>query len=386
MDRYLLRLTTWPLLACLGLTVVSLLLERALRLVDVLSHTNGLGRVFELTTSLIPHFLGLALPVAFFVALFIVIARLDDGSEIAALLAGGVSLTRIAAPLIALAVFLMAFSLVVFGYVQPYSRYMYRAVFHAAVTAGWNGRLPAGDLISKGDEIMTADSSDIEGNELRRIFIRRPTAGGEQVITAASAQLARTPDGKSVTFMLHKGAEVQQNRNGTFSTLAFDSLVMQTDLAGAETLMRARGGDQRELTLSELVRDAAAPRSLIPRGTLLAELYARVARSIVLPFLPLMAFPLGLAAKRGRRTAGLLLAGLLLLAFQYGLQFGQGLAVAGRVSPELAVGLPFGLFTGFCVWLFAGSRRRPGETPVGRFVEALGDGIERMAPRRRGAG
>ena len=117
---------------------------------------------------------------------------------------------------------------------------------------------------------------------------------------------------------------------------------------------------------------------VIPRETLLAELYGRLARSVVLPFLPLIALPLGLAAKRRRRTAGLLLAGALLLGFQHGLQFGQGLAETGRVLPEIGVGTPFFLFTGFSLWMFAGSRRRPGETPIGRFVQGLGDSIEHL--------
>jgi lipopolysaccharide export system permease protein len=379
-DRYVLRMTGWPMLACLGVTVISLVLERMLRLLDMLSQSSSrFGSVVELTTNLLPHYIGLALPVAFFVALFIVITRLDDGSEVEAFLASGVPLTRLAAPYVALGMVLMTLSLIVFGYLQPYSRYAYRAVLHAAVNAGWDGRLHGGAFVTDGDSIMTADSASLEGRRLQRVFIRRSTpGGGEEVITAETAQLATHPDGKQVTLLLQKGMRTAESKSGTFDTLRFDSFVMQTSLAGATALMRARGGDERELTLGELAARAFGPDPVIPRGTLLAELYARLARSMVLPVLPLIALPLGLAAKRKRRTAGLLLAGALLLAFQHGLQFGQGLAEAGRVSPEVGVGAPFLLFTGFCVWMFAGSRQRPGETPIGRFVDDMGDVIERV--------
>jgi lipopolysaccharide export system permease protein len=379
-DRYVLRMTAWPMLACLGVTVISLVLERMLRLLDLLSQSSArFGPVVELTTNLLPHYIGLALPVAFFVALFIVITRLDDGSEVEAFLASGVPLTRLAAPYVALGLVLMTLSLIVFGYLQPYSRYAYRAVLHAAVNAGWDGRLHGGAFVTDGDSVMTADSASLEGRRLQRIFIRRTLpGGGEEVITARTAQLATHPDGKQVTLLLQNGVRTSESKSGGFDTLKFDTFVMQTPLAGAIALMRSRGGDQRELTLGELAVRAAQPDPVMPRGTLLAELYARLARSAVLPFLPLIALPLGLAAKRKRRTAGLLLAGALLLAFQHGLQFGQGLAEAGRVSPELGVGAPFLLFTGFCVWMFAGSRRRPGETPIGRFVGGVGDLIERV--------
>jgi lipopolysaccharide export system permease protein len=122
------------------------------------------------------------------------------------------------------------------------------------------------------------------------------------------------------------------------------------------------------LTLPELARRAKANDGFLPKPTLLAELYGRLARAAFLPFLPLIAFPLGLAAKRGRRAPGLVLAGLLLLAFQHSLQLGQSLAEAGRIPAFVGIWLPFSLFTGFGVWMFMGSRHRPGETPITHLV------------------
>jgi lipopolysaccharide export system permease protein len=388
-DRYVLRMTAWPMLACLGVTIVSLLLERTLRLLDMLSQSSSrFGSVAQLTANLLPHYLGLALPVAFFVALFIVITQLDDGCEIEAFLASGIPLTRMAAPYVALGLVLMSISLTVFGYAQPYSRYAYRAVLYSAINAGWNGRLDAGAFVNDGDSVLTADSANLAGRQLQRVFIRRATTGGgEEVITAKTAQLSPDKDGKNVTLTLHDGTRISQAKDSTFDTLRFDTFVMQSSLEGATSLLRARGGDERELTLGELARQAAVPVPVIPRATLLAELYARLAHSLILPLLPLIALPLGLAAKRKRRTAGLLFAGALFLAFQHGVQFGQGLAAAGKVSPEIGVGVPFFLFAGFAVWMFAGSRKRPGETPIGRFVGHVGDVIDRirkrLKPRRR---
>ncbi len=390
-DRYVLRMMIKPMLGCLMVAVVSLLLERALRLLDALSQSaTRFGSVVELVGNLLPHYLGLALPVAFFVALFIVVTRLDDGSEVEALLAGGVSLTRIAAPLAAMGAVLMVISLIVFGYLQPYSRYAYRAVLHAAVNAGWDGRLYGGSFVSNGDTILTTDSASPDGRELQRIFILRTTEDGrEEVITARAAQLSTQAVGREVTLVLQNGVRIGESKTGSFDTLSFDTFVMQAD-TGAINPFGVRGGDERELTLSELANRAwSSTPTVIPRGTLRAELYARLARSGILPFLPLIALPLGLAAKRQRRTAGLLLAGALLLGFQHSLQFGQSLAASGRILPEIGVGLPFFLFAGFCAWIFAASRQRPGDTPVGRFVQSVGDALEEMyaflQPSRRAA-
>ena len=108
-DRYLLRLAFWPMLGAMGVTLIALLLERILRLLDMLSASSDrFGFVAQLAVNLVPHYLGLTLPAAFFLALVVVVNRMNQSSEIDALLAAGVSLTRLAAPYLCLAAALTA--------------------------------------------------------------------------------------------------------------------------------------------------------------------------------------------------------------------------------------------------------------------------------------
>ena len=138
-DRYLLRLAFWPMVGATGVTLIALLLERTLRLLDMLAASSDrFGFVAQLAVNLVPHYVGLTLPAAFFLALVVVVNRMNQSSEVDALLAAGVSLTRLAAPYLCLAAALTAVSLLVFGFLQPYSRYAYRAVLHTAQNAGWN--------------------------------------------------------------------------------------------------------------------------------------------------------------------------------------------------------------------------------------------------------
>jgi len=385
-DAYLLRMLVWPIVGCLGVTVIALLLERVLRLLDVLSQSSArFGYVTALAANLVPHYLGLALPVAFFVALFIVITKLSDGSEIDALLASGQSLTRVAAPFVYVGLFLMVFSLIVFGYMQPYSRYAYRAVMNEAINAGWNGKLNGGSFIDEPKLLMTADGANASGQQLTRVFIRRLDVNGhEEVITAATADLRADPEAKNVVMLLRKGQRIGVDARGQYRTLIFDQLTTNIPLAGAATLLRNRGGDERELTLGELAHQANLPNPVVPRPTLLAELYGRLARAAFLPFLPLLAFPLGLAAKRGNRTPGLIIAGVLLLAFQHSLQLGQSLAESGKAMPLAAIGAPWLIFVSLSLWMFIGSRKRPGQTPVTELIRRFGVGIKRFRRMFRG--
>ncbi len=383
-DRYALKLMLWPLVGAILVTLTGLLLERVLRLLDVLSSSsNRFGFLTELTANLVPHYLGLTLPAAFFIALFVVVSRLNQDSEVDALLASGVSFSRIVVPFVGLGLLLMFISLALFGYLQPYSRYAYRAALHAAENAGWSGTVQGGMIVAPSDKLtMTTNMADAAGRRLSGVFIRQiDDAGREQVITAALGQLRTNADGESATLVLEKGLQLGTDARGDPQVLSFDTFSMRVPLAGAARLLRARGGDERELTLNELVGESRRPDSLIPRQTLIAEFLARVSRAISLPLLPLLALPLGLATKRRGSAPGIIVAGLLLLTFNQLLQFGQGLAANGKASAVLSVGGPFVAFTAICALTFVTSRKRPGETPVGLLVEHIADFLSRARKR-----
>lgn len=386
-DRYLLRVAFWPMVGAMGVTLVALLLERILRLLDMLAASNDrFGFVAQLAVNLVPHYVGLTLPAAFFLALMVVVNRMNQASEVDALLAAGFSLTRLAAPYLLLAGALAAVSLAVFGYLQPYSRYAYRAVLHSARNAGWNGLVPAETiLIPSRDLTVTTDEADPAGQRLNRIFIRRITEKGrEEITTAGMAEIQRTADGKSVKLLLQNGQQLRFNAQGRPEVLSFKDFTMQLPISGPARLLRSRGGDERELTLSELARQAGSGRSSISEGALKGELYGRLAKAFVLPLLTLLGVPLGLAAKRSGRAPGIIVGGVLLLAFFHSVQLGQGLAATGRMLPELAVGAPFVLMAAIAFTVFFTSMKRPGETPVGRAMEHIGAFIARFKLKRRG--
>jgi lipopolysaccharide export system permease protein len=233
---------------------------------------------------------------------------------------------------------------------------------------------------------MTTDEADAAGQQLSRIFIRRMTdKGREEITTAQMAEVRRTNDGQNVRLELRNGQQLRFNDQGRPEILSFKTFTMQLPMTGPAKLLRARGGDERELTLFELWTQAHSGHSTIPKETLKAELYGRLARALSLPLLPLLAVPLGLAAKRSGRAPGAIVGGLLLLAFHHMVQLGQGLAEKGRVLPELAVGGPFLIFAVIAFTVFITSRKRPGETPIGQLMEHLGAALARMRMKKKAA-
>jgi len=372
LDAYILKMLAGPAAAVLGVTLVAFLLEQTLRLIDELS-ANGarLGYLFGLITNLVPYQLGLALPASFFVAMFIVIARLDEESEIDALLAGGVSFNRLLAPLLFMGIVLGGVSLLLLGYLQPYSRFGYRAVLSAATEAGWTARLDPQVFLHAGpDFTISADEVDATGRSLKGVFIRRAGKTGETVVTANGGTLGLRSDGKTTDLRLNGGLILTDSQNGGSRLLRFGDFTDHEVLSAGASLA-PRGGDVQELTFPELIDEAGRPDAIIPRRELQAELYARLARSLAIPLLPLLALPLALAAKRGKRAPGMIVGAVILVAFHHGVTLCKSFASSGKVDPLLSIGGLFLAMTGFGIWLFSASRRRPGETPLSGFLSRL---------------
>ncbi len=100
LDWYTLRSLLGPLLLCaVRAAAGACCWSGLLRLFDMAASTGASSLlVLQMAASLVPHYLGMAVPVAFFAAIFMAVARTGDDNELDAMLATGRSITRMAAP------------------------------------------------------------------------------------------------------------------------------------------------------------------------------------------------------------------------------------------------------------------------------------------------
>jgi len=377
LDRYLLRRAVTPMFAVLISTMVAFLMERLMRSFQLLSHTTeGFKFLTELLINLVPHYVGLTLPGGFFIGLFVVVNGLNKSSEIDAILASGIALGRFAAPFVGLGVVLMLFSVALFGFIQPYSRYAYHAVLHAAANAGWNGDIRPKALLSAGPDVfLTADDTDASGRHLQRVFIRKlDLEGREDVLTAGSADVFKTPGGREVTLVLSGGRQVITTREGHVYVMDFASFKFDLPLAQSAKLLRMRGDEASELTLVELAQQGfGAPEPALPRQVLLAELFSRLCRALMLPLLPLLAVPFGLSAKRAGSGPTMVIGGLMLFGFETAMILGQAMVTSTPLPAAATIGGPAALFATACVATWIASRKRPGQNPVSWLSERVAE-------------
>jgi lipopolysaccharide export system permease protein len=387
LDLYTLRLFAAPLLFALATLLLAQMLERLLRLFDLAASTGAdLGAVLRMAANLVPHYLGLALPTAFTAAIFMAVARLGDNSELDVMLGTGRSIVRVAMPYFAIALLLSAFNLYLFGHLQPISRYGYHVAVHDALQAGWDARVEGNRFVNAGGGyLLSARTVEPDGRTLGGVFVHRRVGQGEEITTARHGRLQPSADGSRLLLELEDGVILRENDDASVSRLRFESGRINADFTPTPPAFRARGDSVRELTVPELWRGlhGELPGNDLPRRKLAGEFHGRLARALLLPLLVLMALPLGMASKRGRRAPGVVFACLALLTLNHALQFGESLAESGRASAPIAVWLPVAIFALFAAWLFCGSLAWPGDNPVSRAVSFIEAGFEGFGRRRR---
>jgi lipopolysaccharide export system permease protein len=385
LDRYILAKTIAPLSACVAIALVALLLERMVRLMDLVVNKGGpFFIILKMLANLIPHYLGIAIPAAFFVGTLLAISRLSGDSELDAIHSMGVGLRRMLMPLMGLAVVLAICSAIIVGLLQPYTRYAYRALVFTVQNTAWDSSLERATFFTGlGDMAVMVDNISDAGHKLYGIFLYQTKSDGSiNVMAAEEGQLYRSRITQfRLILNLTNGTSIQSDQNGQHATVVtFGESSIPLDLADGPVVFRQRGVSPSELTLFELWQIRGQPGTGLSRDRIDAEINDRLVRIVSLLFLPLLAIPLGIVSRRTRRSVGLVAGIVLLILYHNVLRFGQSLVETGSLTPLIGQWLPCILFAAMSAWAFQTTSKRPGYNPVIAAmdrVSGLVDGLRR---------
>lgn len=366
-SRYILAQVARPMVATILIALVALLAERTMRVVDLVVGWRGsLIVVVEMLGYLVPHYMGLAIPAAFFLGVLLTFARLSREGELAAIYASGVGLGRLLRPILLFSVLVMAAVTLLASYLQPYGRYAYRAAGQALTNASFATLLQGGVFTTLGDTTYMVEQISPDRGGLGRVFVYgRNDAGDSVAVTAASGRVERAGPTEPIVLRLKDGLQqvvpapapqgAKSDRPGDV-VLRFRDFDTQFGSDMGE--LRPRGEDERELTLVELWRARAAPPEDIDASEIAAELHGRLVRIASLPVLPFLAIPLALGRIRGGRSYGLVIGLATLIAYHQLLQMGEALVDDGQLPAWLGLWVPTGLFAALSFWLFARAATR----------------------------
>jgi lipopolysaccharide export system permease protein len=380
-----------PMLATLLVALLVLLAERMLRVVDlVIGWRGSLLVIFEMLGYLVPHYMGLALPAAFFIGILMVVSRLSREGELDAMMAAGSGLPQLVRPLLAAAAGLLVVNILLVGFLQPYSRYAYRAAVQAVTNASFLTLLREGVFTSVGPTTAMVAHMSEDKDQFEQVFLYTAAEDGDEVaITAARGVMASAAPHEPIRIELSRGVQQVVPARRADGEPPPDSLTLR--FGQFETVLEdrrddevgPRGENERELTLPELAR---ASQNLPPDTRpeeIAAELHGRLVRSLSIPLLPFLGVPLAIGRRRTHRSYGLAVGLALLIAYNQVVQVGERMVDNGDIGALLGLWLPFAAFAAICLWLFARAAYRvPSLAGAARFdmvLDRLSDMLRRVA-------
>ena len=338
-----------------------LMMEQMLRLFDfVLAEQGPVDVVWRMLANLVPHYLGLALPLGTFLGIMLAFRNLSLSSELDALSSSGASFGRLMRPIYMLVIVLMAFDFLLVSYIQPYSRYKYREIRFDVTSGALGIKIPAGEFINITDDVtIRVGEINAETRDARDIFLERRSAdGGKTTITATYGAISTTPEVTSLLMKLQQGRQVIISPLGErIQSLDFASFDLDVDLP-AIGVFRERGNDEREATFNEIYA-SMSDESI--RGTELyndyrAGLHWRIIHPLSFLVMPILAVATGVTGRRRASNLKPIIGVATLIVYHEVLEeWGKSVAAKGDISPYISMWGIFGIFTAISLSMYSGS-------------------------------
>lgn len=391
LTRYVLAQTAKPMAATLLVALLVLMAERMLRVVDlVIGWRGSLLVIFEMLGYLMPHYMGLALPASFFIGILMTVNRLSRDGEIDAMMAAGTGLPQLVRPLVAASAVLVILNIILVGYLQPYSRYAYRAAVQAVTNASFLTLLRPNVFTTVERTTAMVEGMSTEKTDFDRVFLFTTAENGDEVaITAEHGTMRDGGPAQPLRIDLQNG--VQQAlpqprpgsdtkapqavtlRFGTFETVMGDRRVQE---------MEPRGQDERELTLPELVETSHHPVPHIDPPEIEAELHGRLVRTLSIPLLPFLGVPLALGRRRSHRSYGLITGLAALIAYNQVIRYGESVVDDGRTTALVGLWIPYLFFALASFWLYYRRAHTVPSQTGGTRLDAAIDRLLALLPAR----
>lgn len=338
--RYLLKELLVPLTLWVAFIFILLLVLQFLRSTDVLLGSSvtllDLGRVMALIA---PHFLVMALPIGFLLAIVLGYGRLAEDREIVSLSALGVSPLRLVTVPVLLGVVLGALNLVLVSTVEPWGLSEVKVAVAEVVKKNVIGDVKSGQFYEGISQFtLYAEDVDKKSRKWRNILIHDDRDPAAPLLVLAREGVVNPTAGTTVKMSLSDGVVHLANRSTSdYTEIGFergDINVGVEESIGTRTRM---GWPREESTPWELWREAKdlRARGEDARGPLIA-LNQRVGNGFTPIAFALLGAPLSMTRRQAGRARGVLVTMLGYVGYYVLNRLCEGLATKGILSPFLA--------------------------------------------------
>jgi lipopolysaccharide export system permease protein len=385
-DRYVAREVLAPFAVDVGLLTFALVTGKLLKLMDmVVNHGVSLGEVMGIMGYIMPAFLELTFPMAVLLGVLMGFGRMSSDQEMTAARACGISLYRLAVPVMMVALGVYALSSYFAFSLRPWANSNLRNKLYelsqTRTSAGlkekvFNSNFPG--LVVYVDEMSDTDSS------LKGVMIsdaRDPH--NQNTIIAKHGMMLPDAQQKSITLRLFDGsifgAEPASNATHVTSFKTYDLSV------SPEAALGVSEQDPGEMTYPALRADIEAARA---KGKPDYAAETERAGKFTVPFatmlFALLGISLGLKPARGGHSERFGVSVALFFLYYSLMRVGETLAQRGKLDAWAAMSIPDIVFMALAFWFFYRAASDKGDQGRGP-GDIIWDLVERYERSRQAA-
>ena len=357
LDRYIFAELLSPFGLSLGALCFVMLTRELLRLVELLvSKGVGLLAVLKVFAHLLPSFLVLTLPIAGLIASITAFGRLSLDKELVAMRAAGLSLLRLARPVILFALLVSGLTLWLAQWGQPWSSTNLKKVALNLLRDQLVLALERGSFNEPIPKMMIYVSDKGEDPSASGIFISdERNADDPRIIVAQQYQVLIDSSTDQVALRLQDGViHSRPDQIDQYQLASFSSYDLKLSLNQS-----GYGSTEERPTYDQLIAQRAESQWRDPLALRrLMEYYKDLAFPTASLILCILGVPVGIVSKRSGRIGGFAV-GVLVVIIYYVLNVAcEFLVTTATISPFAGAWVPNGIFSLITlVWFYNMSRQ-----------------------------
>lgn len=385
-DRYIFKEILFPfLIALFALTFVAFVREIGSLLEVIVRQSASASELWAISVAILPNVLTFTIPMAVLVGILTGFGRISSDSEAIALRAAGVSMRRLLAPVMFLAILALAANLTLTVWVAPRTAARLRDLRYDILVKQVSLELKPrvfneslSNLILYVQDVVSSDAS------WRGILLADMRHPDDPRVTFARFGTLAT-DNKTHTFQI----TLQDGSTHIVSPLSPDKYSFSTFRTNTISIPMPQAPPKPEVASTQ----ETSTRTIWERmrsGAVTYEERVEFHRRFALPFaclfFALLGLPLGVSTTRSSKSMGLVLSLLLMLVYYLAFVGGTRIAENAQFSPFLGAWLPNFAFAGLALFLFWRSDHAYENRVLQHLGAAMGwisEKLNRARPRRR---
>lgn len=302
----------------------------------------GILYILKLFIYLIPYLLSYTIPMAMLTAALMSFGRLSSDNEITAMRSLGISLARIALPVLALGILISFISIPINDGLLAKSHFSSRKILKEIGIRSPTAYIEAGTFIKDFDGYIIF-IHEIKGSKLKNIRIYQPQENRPtRTITAKQGEFISVPEKGIIKLKLIDGTSEEPDPNNPvhFYKLDFKTYYMTLNIQD-RIKTKPLEKKAREMCIWELKQELKRlGQEGIEPEPLLTELHRKFAISFSAFILVLIGIPLAVKTHRSEKSISIGISLGVLVIYWLLLAGGTAFALKGTIAPWLGIWLP----------------------------------------------